>query len=72
MRLSFALTLTKHSFLTLALLACTSCVMGIPSADGFHPKAPKPHVCKVVVSDGQHAACLDEVEFARWRKRNGL
>jgi len=46
------------------------CVVGIPSANEF-PK-PHPHECKVVVTDGSHVECMSAIEFARWRRRNGL
>jgi hypothetical protein len=52
--------------LPLVLLLC-ACA-GIP--DEF--PAPKHHECKVWVTDGRHAQCLDSEEFIRWRQRNSL
>lgn len=62
---------TRALFVAFLYTSLTGCTLGgIRSADEF--SRPRPRECRVWVTDGRHAECLDGVGFQRWRQRNGL
>jgi len=52
---------------TLLVLLCSGCVMGIPD---YYPPPKPPKPCNVVVIQGDHGVCLTQEEFQRWARRN--
>ena len=57
----------RFCYLTLLVLSCSGCVMGIPDAD---PPVKPPRLCQVVViQEPDHAAvCMSRAEFERAMK----